>query len=187
MTGSITDPQAAYLAGQHLADLAARAEAAEARADSLEAAVDQARADLDSKNAHIAALHDRLTQAQRAAEADQVAAARAAARPATGTGTYRSVADWVEGWLLGRIERDIGTRLRWCPRWHEHPEAVWRLTAMWNDWERGWSRPDGGPTMWARNSPHPHLDQLTVGHGPFSACSPQRHEPARTLPATDWA
>ena len=72
-------------------------------------------------------------------------------------------------------------------RWHEHPEAVWRLTAMWNDWERGWSRPDGGPTMWARNSLHPHLDQLTVGHGPFSACSPQRHEPARTLPATDWA
>lgn len=88
MTGSITDPQAAYLAGQHLADLAARAEAAEARADSLEAAVDQARADLDSKNAHIAALHDRLTQAQRAAEADQVAAARAAAQD------RRSAYDW---------------------------------------------------------------------------------------------
>ena len=55
MTGSITDPQAAYLAGQHLADLAARAEAAEARADSLEAAVDQARADQAAAAAKAAA------------------------------------------------------------------------------------------------------------------------------------
>lgn len=159
--------------GQARADLATR-----------DTGLEQALADLDSQRATTAALHNKVTTLTRQAEADQVASARAAARPATGPHTYPDLRSWVDGWLIPNTERDIGTRQRWCTQWPHHPEAVWRLTALWQDYERTWAKPDSGVTMFARNSLAHHLGELLNPTGPFSGCSPERHEPIRTLPDT---
>lgn len=149
-------------------------------------ALDQARLELSSEQATSAALRAQVAKLTRAAEAQQVNAARRAAQPAAGKTTYPTLRHWVDGWLLGHIERDIGTRLRWCSRWHEHPEAVWRLDSLWADWERMYAEPISGASNWSRNSLGHHLYELIAASGPFSACAPHSHEPARTLPTTDW-
>ncbi|MGB7980679.1 MAG: DUF4913 domain-containing protein, partial [Candidatus Nanopelagicales bacterium] len=77
-------------------------------------------------------------------------------------------------------------RQRWCTQWYEHPEARWRLTALWQDYERTWTKPDSGVTLYARTSLAHHLGELFSPTGPFSSCSPERHEPIRTLPRTTW-
>lgn len=182
-----TDPAAQLALAAQLSQLQGDLAAARATIAAQEHALDQNHEDLTSARATTDALRARVTQLTQETEAAQVAAARAAARPpATGAGTYPDLRSWVDGWLVTHIERDIATKMRWCPWWHEHPEAVWRLTALWQDFDRAWTDPRSGVTGYSRNSLAHHLDQLLSAAGPFSACSPQRHEPPRPLPATQW-
>lgn len=169
----------------------ARAELQAARATitQLEHALDQAVEDLASERATVESLRVSRRHLREQAEAAQIRAARDATnRPApTSPSAHPTLPDWVERWLVPNIERDTGTKLRWCRRWHEHPEAVWRLHACWQDYERMHNDPRSGITLFARNSLDPQLALLMSATGPFSACSSDRHEPVRTLPQTDWS
>lgn len=56
--------------------------------------------------------------------------------PNRGEPTYPTVEQWVQHWWAVHLERDTtGSRSYWCTRWTEHPEAVSRLTALWQRWE----------------------------------------------------
>jgi hypothetical protein len=95
----------------------------------------------------------------------------------------------VEGFFLAELrpilERPTGTLrgVAWCDRWAAHPEAVYRLTAVWEAWEV--LREDGG--AWRSNWLRLHLDeQLEVlfdrEHGPFAGCASGHAAPAPPLP-----
>lgn len=188
MTTTHPDPRALLAAAgqvQALQDQLAQAQTAIA---ATEHALDQALEDLASERSQSETLRSRvarLERAARAAEAQQIEAARAAARPTpTGPGSYPDLRTWVDQWLLRNIERDVAGQQRWCVHWHQHPEALWRLTALWQDYERSWSNPQSGITGFSRNSLAHHLPELLAPGGPFAGCSPEQHEPARRLPQT---
>lgn len=86
--------------------------------------------------------------------------------------------DWVNYLFLPVYGREISTNRPWCAQWHEHPEAVARLHALWLAWQQLTDAEAGlsGPSTWHRD----HLDQALVNlrapDGPFAACttSPSR-------------
>ena len=188
MSETTLDPAALLAAASKLDDMGRKLADARATLAERDHVLDQAYTDLESERAQGEALRARITRLEKRTEAERVATARDAARPAaTGPGTYPTLAAWVDGWLVVNTERSIGSKLRWCCRWHEHPEAVWRLTAAWQDFERSWANPTSGVTNFARNSLSYHLTELMAGDGPFAACSPDRHEQVHTLPTTAWS
>lgn len=81
--------------------------------------------------------------------------------------------DWVNHLLLPVYGREISTTRPWCAQWHEHPEAVARLHALWLAWQQHTDVEAGlsGPSAWHRD----HLDQalahLRAPDGPFAACT----------------
>lgn len=188
MSETTLNPAALLAAAAKLDELDKKLSEARATLADRDHALDQAYIDLESERAQGEALRARISRLEKRTEAERVATARDAARPvATGPGTYPTLAAWVDGWLVPNTERSIGSKLRWCRSWHEHPEAVWRLTAAWQDFERSWANPTSGVTNFARNSLSYHLGELMAGDGPFAACSPDRHEQVQTLPTTSWS
>ncbi|MEV7088024.1 DUF4913 domain-containing protein [Streptomyces sp. NPDC093085] len=89
-----------------------------------------------------------------------------------------ALSDWVNYLFLPVYGREISTSRPWCAQWHEHPEAVARLHALWLAWQQLTDAEAGlsGPSTWHRD----HLDQalvhLRAADGPFGACttSPSR-------------
>lgn len=68
-----------------------------------------------------------------------------------------ALSDWVNYLFLPVYGTEISTSRPWCAQWHEHPEAVARLHALWLAWqqftdtEAGLSGPrPGTATTWTR-------------------------------------
>ncbi|MYQ48729.1 DUF4913 domain-containing protein [Streptomyces sp. SID4985] len=97
-----------------------------------------------------------------------------------------ALTDWVNYLFLPVYGREISTTRPWCAQWHEHPEAVARLHALWLAWQQFTDVEAGlsGPSAWHRD----HLDQ-TLAHlrapdGPFAACTTSANRPNHRVLAT---
>lgn len=84
---------------------------------------------------------------------------------------YPSVDAWVRDWLLPVWTRDVSTdSLTWCPQWWRHPEAVARLTALWQAWEQLRLEPGAGMSTWWRDHADHHLTVLLNSQHTFKGC-----------------
>ncbi len=101
---------------------------------------------------------------------------------------YETLEVWVEGWFTQVYRRTPTNTWRWCPHWHDHPEAVHRLEALHRTWETARHDPNGTAMLtWTRDTDH-HLRELTDPTGTFAACTPRDHRPNQPLsfkPAPD--
>ncbi|MFD5327947.1 DUF4913 domain-containing protein [Streptomyces sp. NPDC127092] len=97
-----------------------------------------------------------------------------------------ALSNWVNHLLLPVYGREISTTRPWCAQWHEHPEAVARLHALWLAWQQLTDTEAGlaGPSTWHRD----HLDQalvhLRAPDGPFAACTTSPTRPNHRLLTT---
>ncbi|MFD9503433.1 DUF4913 domain-containing protein [Streptomyces sp. NPDC060035] len=97
-----------------------------------------------------------------------------------------ALSDWVNYLFLPVYGREISTSRPWCAQWHEHPEAVARLHALWLAWQQFTDAEAGlsGPSSWHRD----HLDQtlvhLRAPDGPFAACTTSPTRPNHRVLAT---
>jgi hypothetical protein len=97
-----------------------------------------------------------------------------------------ALSNWVNCLLLPVYGREITTTRPWCDQWHEHPEAVARLHALWLAWQQLTDSKAGlsGPSTWHRD----HLDQamvhLRAPDGPFAACTTSPTRPNHRVLAT---
>ena len=97
-----------------------------------------------------------------------------------------ALSDWVNYLFLPVYGREISTSRPWCAQWHEHPEAVARLHALWLAWQQLTDAEAGlsGPSVWHRD----HLDQtlvhLRAPDGPFAACTTSPTRPNHRLLTT---
>ncbi|WP_225848237.1 DUF4913 domain-containing protein [Streptomyces sp. HPF1205] len=84
-----------------------------------------------------------------------------------------ALTDWVNHLLLPVYGREISPARPWCERWHEHPEAVARLHALWLAWRHLTTSEAGltGPSTWHRDHLDHALLQLRAPDGPFAACT----------------
>lgn len=93
---------------------------------------------------------------------------------------------WVNYLFLPVYGREISTTRPWCAQWHEHPEAVARVHALWLAWQQFTDAEAGlsGPSTWHRD----HLDQtlvhLRAPDGPFAACTTSPIRPNHRVLAT---
>jgi Domain of unknown function (DUF4913) len=94
-----------------------------------------------------------------------------------------ALSDWVNHLLLPVYGREISTTRPWCERWHEHPEAVARLHALWLAWQQLTDAEAGlsGPSMWHRDHLDHALVQLRAPDGPFAACTTSVNRPNHRL------
>lgn len=95
---------------------------------------------------------------------------------------YASVEKWVAEHFAPMYGRPLGGEYRWCARWQEHAEALSRLEALWRSWETLRLDPAMGMAAWYRDHLDHHLPLLLGNRGPFSRCSPDRHEIVKPLP-----
>jgi hypothetical protein len=97
-----------------------------------------------------------------------------------------ALADWVHYLLLPVYGREISTTRPWCEQWHEHPEAVARLHALWLAWQQLTDAEAGlaGPSVWHRDHLDHALAQLRAPDGPFAACTTTPARPTHRVLAT---
>lgn len=96
---------------------------------------------------------------------------------------YPSLEVWVSGYFAPMFLHRVpgNPRVRWCPRWWDHAEAIARLTVLWNGWEAARWEPAAKPGWWL-DLDH-HLPILLGLDGPFRNCRhtegtrPGKHEP----------
>jgi len=97
-----------------------------------------------------------------------------------------ALSNWVNHLLLPVYGREITAHHPWCHQWHEHPEAVARLHALWLAWQQFTTVEAGlaGPSTWHRDYLDPTWLQLRAADGPFAACTTSANRPHhRLLPA----
>lgn len=94
---------------------------------------------------------------------------------------YPTLMSWVNDWFLTHVER--GRRARWCERWFEHPEALWRLEGLWRTFEQARLDPWAGPASWTTGQLDPQVAVLLDDRGPFGECSPGVCAAPRTIGA----
>ena len=99
---------------------------------------------------------------------------------------YPTVEAFVTEYLAPIIRRPTAGRC-WCPSWWAHPEAVWRLTALWNAWEALTVDHDTGASSWWLHHLDPHLRVLFDRAGPFAGCRGSHTDTLQPLPVTPGA
>jgi len=95
--------------------------------------------------------------------------------PAPVTPAFSALEDWVTGFFLPTFRRQFGGELRWCAQWHDHPEALLRLEALWRSWEALRLDPTLGIATWLTNYADPQLAALLHRSGTFASCTTDRH------------
>lgn len=85
---------------------------------------------------------------------------------------YPSLGDFVVRFVCQVYRRQVTDtdQATWCPRWHQHPEALHRLYGLWQAFE---VMPDASPlglTAWWREADYT-MRALTSPDGPFKHCS----------------
>jgi hypothetical protein len=94
---------------------------------------------------------------------------------------YRDLESWVHEMLAQVVRRRLGGHLTWCPEWYRHAEAIMRLMAMWEEWERAVE--EGSTSNWWLDHCDPHMAVLmSRDNGPFMACTEKEHRPLGPLP-----
>jgi len=89
------------------------------------------------------------------------------------------------------------TKIRWCPTWWEHPEAVARLKALWLAYQAiDYSEDFGAVSDWWLHHWDPHRAILFHDKGPFRNCdtehghlssaSDKRVLPMPATPPEEW-
>lgn len=83
---------------------------------------------------------------------------------------YANVDEFVRMYLLPNWRRKPHNA-SWCSRWWEHAEAISRLEALWESWEKLRLEPGTGMATWWRDYADPHMAVLTDRDtGPFTKC-----------------
>ena len=97
-----------------------------------------------------------------------------------------ALSDWVNYLFLPVYGREISTSRPWCAQWHEHPEAVARLHALWLAWQQLTDAEAGlsGPSTWHRDHLDQALEHLRAPDGPFAACTTSPTRPNHRVLAT---
>ena len=149
-----------------------------------------AEADLaKKKRAHARAEARHAAAAEKVAAAEEILAgaraelARARVTPAEPIpddagmppGAPPEVVEWVDK-LTRYLESQDRDDSMWCPRWQEHPEAVWRLTALHREFEIAFQ--DDTMSSWWVNHFDRHAPFLFGRTGIFQACE-TAHDPDR--------
>ncbi|MGW3200115.1 DUF4913 domain-containing protein [Streptomyces sp. NPDC001118] len=97
---------------------------------------------------------------------------------------YGDLESWLRKHLSQVIRRRFGGSLTWCSQWYRHGEAVSRLNAMWQEWEKAVA--EGTMSSWWLYHCDPHLNILmSKDSGPFMACKPDEHRQLEPLPLAD--
>lgn len=96
---------------------------------------------------------------------------------------------WVHRHVAAVIARPLRGEIKWCPRWWEHPEAVFRFEALRRAWTQLAPEAGVGMSVWIRDHLDPCLRELLSPLGPFADCSHNErfrtlteHVPSPTLP-----
>lgn len=92
-------------------------------------------------------------------------------------GAPPEVVAWVDK-LTSYLESQERDESVWCPRWQEHPEAVWRFTALHREFEISFQ--DDTMSSWWVNHFDRHAPFLFGRTGIFQACE-NVHDPDRTF------
>lgn len=97
-----------------------------------------------------------------------------------------ALSDWVNYLFLPIYGREISTNRPWCAQWHEHPEAVARLHALWLAWQQFTDTEAGlsGPSTWHRDHMDQMLAHLRAPDGPFAACTTNPNRPNHRVLST---
>ena len=94
---------------------------------------------------------------------------------------YSDLESWVHEILAQVVRRRLGGHLTWCPEWYRHAEAIMRLMAMWEEWERAVD--EGTMSNWWLDHCDPHMAVLmSRDDGPFMACTEKEHRALGPLP-----
>ena len=90
------------------------------------------------------------------------------------------LAEFVDGVLLARLTT-LGKNNVWCASWREHPDAVHRLAAIQDEWQRMLSAEDAELHTFMRDVLDYHLPRLVARseNGSFVQCEFQHNEQAR--------
>ncbi|MEV6340949.1 DUF4913 domain-containing protein [Nocardia vinacea] len=100
---------------------------------------------------------------------------------------FKSVEDFVREYLAPCYAREVSRsglegQIRWCPMWHEHAEAVARLTAMWRAWEHLRHGEDVQMSQFWRDHADHHMAHLLDPKGPFEHCSVAKGHSDKLVP-----
>jgi uncharacterized protein DUF4913 len=100
---------------------------------------------------------------------------------------YKTVDAFVEDYIAECYAREVSragleSQIRWCPEWHEHPEAVARLTAMWRAWEHMRHGENVEMSNWWRDHADHHMPYLFDPKGPFYYCSVEKGHKDKLAP-----
>jgi len=83
---------------------------------------------------------------------------------------FANVDEFVRMYLLPNWRRKPHN-VAWCSHWWEHAEAISRLEALWESWEKLRLEPGTGMAVWWRDYADPHMAVLTDRDaGPFTKC-----------------
>jgi hypothetical protein len=80
------------------------------------------------------------------------------------------LAAWVQRHVTSVIARPIRGEMRWCPRWWEHAEALFRFEALRRAWIELAAEPGTAMSVWIRDHLDPCLRELLSPTGPFADC-----------------
>jgi hypothetical protein len=109
--------------------------------------------------------------------------------PATDDPDLAALVDWVHQHVAAVIARPLRGEHKWCPLWWEHPEALFRFTALHRAWTELAGEPGAALSIWIRDHLDPCLRELLAPAGPFADCvqteryrATTAHTPLPTLP-----
>ncbi|MFC4945831.1 DUF4913 domain-containing protein [Pseudonocardia sp. GCM10023141] len=98
--------------------------------------------------------------------------------------------EWVHRCVTAVIARPLRGDYAWCPRWWDHPEAIFRFEALYRAWTELAPEPGAAMSIWIRDHLDPCLRELLNPSGPFVDCTHSErqralnpdHTPLSTLP-----
>lgn len=108
-----------------------------------------------------------------------------ASQPDINEPIFQSLGEWVQAWLLPLYRRELdGRSTTFCVHWWRHPEAYYRLDALWKSWEFNRLKPGTGTAVWLKDYLDPHMAVLMSSNGPMHGCTLKKHSENATEP---WA
>lgn len=174
--GDVEDPELTVA----LAEL--RAELEHVRRENEELLVD-----LDTASEVMSNLHEQVEELENESRVSdhRVRLAEAGPQPDGNAPIFESLGDWVQAWLLPLYRRELdGRSTTFCVQWWRHPEAYYRLDALWKSWEFNRLRPGTGTAVWLKDYLDPHMAVLMSSNGPMHGCTLKKHSDNATEP---WA
>ncbi|WP_331757723.1 DUF4913 domain-containing protein [Nocardia sp. NBC_01388] len=100
---------------------------------------------------------------------------------------FKTVEEFVEGYVAICYAREVSRagkedEIRWCPLWHEHPEAEARFKAMWRAFEHLRLGENVEMSQFWRDHMDHHMPRLFDPNGVFKHCSVAKGHTEKMLP-----